>query len=78
MYVTHCPSCNEDDCLYVIGGVFQAMGLPLCSDGFAFDDAQQMSTEDEVVACSMCRRHFSLSDLRKPEPPKGKMKLRGK
>jgi hypothetical protein len=64
--------------LCVIGGVLQAIGMPLCRDGFAFDDAQQMSTEDEVVRCSSCSRMFSLSELNKPEPPATEKKFKVK
>ena len=78
MYQTRCPACNEADCLYVIGGVFQATGMQLCSDGFAFADAQQMSTEDEAVRCTSCTRMFSLSELDKPEPQQDKkFKVKG-
>jgi hypothetical protein len=78
MYITTCPACNEDDCLYVISGVFQTVGMNLHSDGFAFDDAQQVSTEDETVMCGMCDRLFSLGNLYREDGPDKKMKLRGK
>lgn len=79
MYSTSCPACNEDDCLYVVSGVFTTIGMRLCSDGFAFDEAQQVSTEEETVTCTMCGRQFSLADLHREEPPQkdSRLKLKG-
>ena len=54
-----CPYCGADT-LYMTSGTFQAMGLLLNADGFAFDDADNVQTADEQVTCSACERTFSL------------------
>lgn len=78
-YQTKCPACDVDGGLYVIGGVFNAIGMNLCADGFSFIDAQQVSTEDENVVCYNCKRQFNLGDLfldeNRPVKPK-RLKLR--
>jgi len=76
MFQTKCPACNEDGTLYVIGGVFMTVGMPLCQDGFAFDDAQQVSTEDETVRCDKCERLFNLGDLHRNDPSEPDKRLR--
>ena len=62
-FCTTCPYCNEVGDLYVISGEFFAIGIHLREDGFAFQDANQVSTEDEQVRCSSCRKEFSLAEV---------------
>jgi hypothetical protein len=79
MYKTTCPGCNDSDCLYVIAGSFQAVSMPLKSDGFAFSEAKQIDTEEETVRCKSCTRMAPLSDLYVDRPPreKGRHKIKG-
>jgi len=62
-YKTKCPKCGEEDTLYVIAGKFQASGMNLGPDGFAFMDANQVDTEDETVECSACHKMFPLDEV---------------
>ena len=59
-----CPYCGAADTLTVVHGTFSAVGIAVLADGFAFDDAQSLHTEDETIACSACQRTFSADDIR--------------
>lgn len=63
-FTTSCPFCGANDQLSVVGGTFQAMGISIAHDGFAFADAQTMQTEDEMVQCEACSRTFSMDAIR--------------
>lgn len=63
-FSTSCPYCGAEDTLTVASGTFSAMGLGVQADGFAFDDAQSLQTEDEQIFCSSCQRTFSADDIR--------------
>jgi DNA-directed RNA polymerase subunit M/transcription elongation factor TFIIS len=63
MFKTTCPKCGEDGALYVTHGKFSTVGMNLTADGFAFMDAQQVSTEDEVVRCNACGKTTPLDEL---------------
>ena len=63
-FSTSCPYCGAEDTLTVVTGTFSAMGLGVQADGFAFDDAQSLQTEDEQIFCSGCQRTFSADDIR--------------
>lgn len=54
-----CPYCYAADTLSVTGGTFDATGMQLSADGFAFDDAKQVNTTDVQVHCEACDRTFS-------------------
>ena len=69
MYQTKCPSCDVEDKMSVVGGVFHAVSMPLHDDGFDFSEAKNVHTEDETICCEGCGRFFSLSDLWHDEPP---------
>ena len=62
-FCTVCPKCKEDHTLYVSSGVFRVMGMNLHEDGFAFADAEQVETEDEMVYCRHCDETFPLSEV---------------
>lgn len=63
-FTTSCPFCGVNDQLSVVGGTFQAMGISIAHDGFAFADAQMMQTEDEEVRCDACGSTFSMDAIR--------------
>lgn len=61
MFKDDCPECGED--LEVIGGSFSAEGMLLTSDGFAFEDAKQISTEIVKVQCTGCKKVYPIEEL---------------
>lgn len=63
-FSTSCPYCSAADMLSVVGGAFQAMGVRIQADGFAFADAQMMQTDEEEILCSQCQRTFSADAIR--------------
>ena len=60
-YATSCPFCGTADGLSVVSGYFATTGVPLSHDGFALDDAKQVDTEDVIVQCGHCQKHFPLA-----------------
>lgn len=62
MFRTTCPFCGTDGQLAVMRGYFFATGMYLTADGFAFADAQQIHTEDELVRCDACGHTLPLAD----------------
>ena len=62
MFKDKCPHCNAEE-LEVISGNFQAYGMKLCKDGFAFADAKQVDTDDENVRCRNCGNEYDLGEL---------------
>jgi hypothetical protein len=62
-YYTECPFCHADGKLFVIKGVFVAYKMPLRPDGFCFDDAKHISTENETVHCEACGLDYPLSEV---------------
>lgn len=63
MFSTTCIRCGEEDTLEVVSCNATFVGLPLTEDGFAFSDAKQVSTEDEMLRCTACNQFFLLADL---------------
>ncbi|NMP24688.1 hypothetical protein [Sulfobacillus harzensis] len=63
-FSTSCPYCGVGDHLMVVGGTFQAMGMAIQADGFAFADAKNVTTEDEQIYCDGCHRTFSAHAIR--------------
>lgn len=61
MFRTACPFCGANGRLTVVSGRFDAVGMTLTEDGFAFADAKEIYTEDEDVHCDACNRYFSLN-----------------
>lgn len=61
MFKDECPECGGD--LEVIGGSFSAEGLLLTPDGFAFEDAKQIDTENVRVQCIGCKKVFPIGKL---------------
>lgn len=59
-YRNTCRSCGGQ--LYVVSGAFEASPMPLHRDGFSFLEAKQVSTDNEVIHCSMCDSTLSLAD----------------
>lgn len=59
-----CPHCKQGE-LEVVSGVFTATGMTLSKDGFAFQEAKQVDTSDEVVQCTNpeCGRAFPLAEV---------------
>lgn len=62
MFATICPQCGADGTLEVIQATFVGR-MPLSAKGFAFSDATESATEDEVVACTACAARFPLADV---------------
>jgi hypothetical protein len=62
MFSTVCPRCGAEDTLEVVQATFVGR-IPLTPDGFAFSDATESATEDEVVACRVCAARLSLEDV---------------
>lgn len=62
-YCSTCPYCLAEDTLHVESGMFCALGMRLSEDGFAFVDADQTETSDEMVCCSDCHKSFPLSEV---------------
>ena len=63
MFKSQCPLCKTDGQLTVISGTFTAFGMVLLKDGFAFCDAKNVHTEDELVECQACGKIFHLEEL---------------
>ena len=63
-FSTSCPYCGVDGALDVVSGNFQAWGISINADGFAFADAQMMQTDNEMVECYACHRTFSTDEIR--------------
>lgn len=56
-----CPICkisfeNPDAHFEVVSGTFHAVRMPLTPDGFAFADAKNIHTEDEIARCCTCNQ----------------------
>lgn len=62
-FSTSCPYCGVEDHLEVVSGQFNAMGIELTSDGFAFADAKNVHTKDEQIRCDACQRTFPLAKI---------------
>lgn len=62
MFETKCPNCKEE-ALEVVSGGFTAEGVRLTKDGFCFDEAKHLHTENERVVCRECGKEFTLADL---------------
>ena len=62
-FSTSCPFCGAEDALFVVGGTFHAMGMRIEVNGFAFDEAQNVQTEDEHIICEACGRTFSADEI---------------
>lgn len=59
-YRSTCRSCGGQ--LYVVSGEFESSPMPLHHDGFSFTEAKQVSTENEVIHCSLCDTTLTLAD----------------
>lgn len=59
-----CPYCRNGG-LEVVSGVFTATGMTLAKDGFAFQEAKQIDTDDEIVQCTnpKCGCRFPLAEV---------------
>jgi hypothetical protein len=62
-YKTTCTECGAEDQLEIHSGHFRATGMRLTPDGFAFADAKQVDTEEEIVRCLNCKRLILLSEF---------------
>jgi uncharacterized protein YbaR (Trm112 family) len=62
-FKTQCPYCKEGEHLVVVSGTFYATGMALSEDGFAFQEAKNIDTEDEIVRCGLCNKEFPLSEV---------------
>ena len=72
IYTTQCPFCGDRDCLSVVEvtlayaeGRVVEVEVPLSADGFSIlgqvsPSIQDLSTEDEKVACYQCDERFDL------------------
>lgn len=61
MQTIKCPMCaisldDPDAHFEIVSGTFRATRMPLTLDGFAFTDAKNVDTEDEIARCCTCNQ----------------------